>query len=111
MSADAAPAKNKLTEPSTQLSSPYGSAGATGYRVSIVPGALEVSARLVTPEEVRNLIKVLQAGGVALESTTDGDMDKPLTLAKPVQSTKPVNSTKALDFAKPLSRFGAALSK
>jgi hypothetical protein len=76
MSADAA--KTKLTEPS-----PYGLAMPTGYRVSIVPGAVEVSARLVTPEEIRNLIKVLQAGLSALENTTDGDMDASITLTRP----------------------------
>jgi hypothetical protein len=76
--------KTKLTDPSIPLSAPYGSAMPTGYRVSIVPGALEVSARLVTPEEIRNLIKVLQAGVVALESTTEGDMDAPISLTKPV---------------------------
>jgi hypothetical protein len=77
MSADAP--KTKLTEPSITHASPYGLAMPTGYRVSIVPGAVEVSARLVTPEEIRNLIKVLQAGLSALESTTDGDMDAPMT--------------------------------
>jgi hypothetical protein len=54
----------------------------TGYRVCIVPGALEVSARLVKPEEIRNLIKVLRASVSALEDTTDGDMDVPITLPK-----------------------------
>ena len=56
----------------------------TGYRVSVVPGALEISARLGTPEEVRNLMKVLRAGLIILEDTTDGDMDKPLSLTKRV---------------------------
>ena len=49
----------------------------TGYRVSVVPGALEISARLGTPEEVRNLMKVLRAGLMILHDTTDGDMDEP----------------------------------
>jgi hypothetical protein len=57
---------------------------ATGYRVSVVPGALEISARLSTPEEVRNLMKVLRAGLTILEDTTDGNMDKPLSLTKRV---------------------------
>ena len=56
----------------------------TGYRVSVVPGALEISARLGTPEEVRNLVKVLRAGLIILEDTTDGDMDEPLSLTKRV---------------------------
>jgi len=33
----------------------------TGYRVSILQSALEVSARLATAEELQNLIKVLQS--------------------------------------------------
>jgi hypothetical protein len=38
----------------TEASIPTVTVAPTGYRVSIVPGALEVSARLVTPEEARN---------------------------------------------------------
>jgi hypothetical protein len=33
----------------------------TGYRVSLVPGALEVSARLASNEELEILVKVLEA--------------------------------------------------
>jgi hypothetical protein len=53
----------------------------TGYRVYLLPGALEICARLGTPEEVRNLIKVLRAGILILQDTTEGDMDEPLSLA------------------------------
>jgi hypothetical protein len=60
MSAEAA--KTNLTEPPIQLASPYGLAMPTGYRVAVVPGALEISARLGTPDEIRNLMKVLRAG-------------------------------------------------
>jgi hypothetical protein len=56
----------------------------TGYRVAVVPGALEISARLGTPEEVRNLVKVLRAGILILENTAEGDMDEPLSLTKRV---------------------------
>ena len=56
----------------------------TGYRVAVVPGAIEVSARLSTPEDVRNLMKVLRAGYSILEDTADGDMDEPLNLTKRV---------------------------
>ena len=35
--------------------------GMTGYRVSLVPGALEVSARLASNEELDILVKVLEA--------------------------------------------------
>ena len=82
MSADAA--KTTQTEPPIPLASPYGLAMPTGYRVAVVPGALEISARLVNPEEIRNLMKVLRAGIAILEDTTDGDMDKPLTLSNRV---------------------------
>jgi hypothetical protein len=51
------------------------SAMPTGYRVSVVPGAIEVSARLGAPGEVRELIKVLRAG--LLIYATDGDADIP----------------------------------
>jgi hypothetical protein len=79
-----AEATTNLTESSTPLPSPYGLAMPTGYRVAVVPGALEISARLVNPEEIRNLMKVLRAGITILEETTDGDMDKPLTLSNRV---------------------------
>ena len=36
----------------------------TGYGVSVVPGPLEISARLGTPEEIRGLVKVLKAGRI-----------------------------------------------
>jgi hypothetical protein len=83
MSTDAASTKTNLTETPTPLASPYGLALPTGYRVAVVPGAIEVSARLVEPNEVRNLMKVLRAGCTILEDTTEGDMDKPLTLTRP----------------------------
>jgi len=82
MSAEAARAN--ISEPSIPFASPYGLAMPTGYRVAIVPGALEISARLSAPEQIRNLIKVLRAGISALEDTTDGDMDNPLTLSNRV---------------------------
>ena len=80
MSGNVASAKRNGTDPST----PTESAVPTGYRVSVVPGALEISARLGTPEEIRNLVKVLRAGIIILEETTDGDMDEPLSLTKRV---------------------------
>lgn len=58
--------------------------GATGYRVSLVPGGLQVSARLGTTEELRNLVKLLRAGIVFLEKTAEGDMDETVTLTKRV---------------------------
>jgi hypothetical protein len=61
----------------------------TGYRVAVVPGALEISARIGTPEEVRNLMKVLRAGILILEDTTEGDMDEPLRLTRRVAGIAP----------------------
>jgi hypothetical protein len=78
MNGNVASAKSSGTEPST----PTAAAVPTGYRVAVVPGALEVSARLGAPEEVRNLIKVLRAGIIILEDTTEGDMDERVNLTK-----------------------------
>jgi hypothetical protein len=80
MSANLASAKTNGTETST----PMAAAVPTGYRVTVVPGALEISARLGTPEEVRNLMKVLRAGILILEDTAEGDMDEPVNLTKRV---------------------------
>ena len=79
MSTNIASAKSNGTESSSPM------AGVpTGYRVAVVPGALEISARLGTPEEVRNLMKVLRAGILILEDTAEGDMEEPLSLRKRV---------------------------
>jgi len=80
MSANLASAKTDGTETST----PIAAAVPTGYRVTVVPGALEISARLGAPEEVRNLMKVLRAGILILEDTAEGDMDEPVNLTKRV---------------------------
>src|SRR5262245_66246437 len=78
MSANLASAKTNGTETST----PMAAAVPTGYRVTVVPGALEISARLGAPEEVRNLIKVLRAGILILEDTDEGDMDETVNITK-----------------------------
>jgi hypothetical protein len=70
MSEDVAPATSNGTEPSA----PTASAMPTGYRVTVVPGVIEVSARLGSPEEVRHLMKVLRAGLLILTDTPDGDV-------------------------------------
>ena len=44
---------------------------ATGYRVSLVPGGLEVSARLASNEELAILVKVLEANKGSLGSSSD----------------------------------------
>ena len=82
MNGNVASVKSSGTEPST----PTAAAVPTGYRVAVVPGALEVSARLGAPEEVRNLIKVLRAGIIILEDTTEGDMDERVNLTKRMAS-------------------------
>jgi hypothetical protein len=80
MSTNIASAKSTGTESST----PMAAGVPTGYRVAVVPGALEISARLGTPEEVRNLMRVLRAGILILEETAEGDMDEPLSLTRRV---------------------------
>ena len=94
MGAEAASARTNLVEPSASLVSPYGLARHTGYRVTVVLGAIEVTARLVEPNEVRNLMKVLQCGCIILEETSEGDMDKPLTLTRPAPKVGAVPSGK-----------------
>ena len=44
---------------------------ATGYRVSLVPGGLEVSARLASNEELAILVKVLEANKGSLGRSSD----------------------------------------
>ena len=62
----------------------------TGYRVSVVPGAIiEVSARLGAAVEVRELIKVLRAG--ILVFATDGDTDVPEALSHRVAAIRAAN--------------------
>jgi hypothetical protein len=73
---------NNRTEPSV----PDSGAMATGYRVSVVPGAIEVSARLGGPAEIRELIKILRAG--ILVFATDGDVDIPDTFTHRVAAIK-----------------------
>ena len=63
------------TSNGTETSALTASAMPTGYRVSVVPGAIEVSARLGAPGEVRELIKVLRAG--ILIFSNDGEVDVP----------------------------------
>jgi hypothetical protein len=53
----------------------------TGYRVSIVPGALEVSARLGTAQELRNLVKVLNAS-IAILADESQDNSEAVSLTK-----------------------------
>ena len=62
------------------------SAMPTGYRVSVVPGAIEVTARLGEAGEVRELIKVLRAG--ILVFATDDDADTPEALTNRVAAIR-----------------------
>jgi hypothetical protein len=74
------------TSNGTEPSAPTVSEMATGYRVSVVPGAIEVSARLCAPGELRELIKVLRAG--ILIFATDGDKDIPENFSHRVAAIK-----------------------
>ena len=49
-------------------------AGPAHYRVTILPTALEVSARLATGEELRGLIKLLRASAVIWGKTETKDV-------------------------------------
>jgi hypothetical protein len=82
MSGNTAPERDNTSGSSSAPAA--GTSAATGYRVSLVPGALEVSARLATAEELRNLVKVLRASIVILDDATEGDIDLPVSLTKRV---------------------------
>jgi hypothetical protein len=45
----------------------------TGYRISIFPTAVEISARVASAEELQALVKVLQANAALWESATKND--------------------------------------
>jgi hypothetical protein len=67
MSANPALARgNAVDSPSP---SPAGPVAPTGYRVSLLPGALEISARLSSAEELQLLIQLLQANMVIWKGT------------------------------------------
>jgi hypothetical protein len=48
-------------------------ANPTGYRISIFPAAVEISARLASAEELQMLVKVLQANAAIWETATKND--------------------------------------
>jgi hypothetical protein len=54
------------------IASSGSSAPVSGYRVALVGGALDVSARLSTPEELELLVKVLEANKLLWGTTTCG---------------------------------------
>ena len=45
----------------------------TGYRISIFPAALEISARLATAEELQGLVKILQANAAIWDVAKNAD--------------------------------------
>jgi hypothetical protein len=45
----------------------------TGYRISILPAALEISARLSTADELQNLVKILQANAAIWGTVVKND--------------------------------------
>ena len=81
MSRNAVP--GSTTDGSTANPSPQ--VAPTGYRVAIVPGALEVSARLATADELRNLVKVLSAS-IAILADDQDDCDA-VSLTKRIAQT------------------------
>jgi hypothetical protein len=71
MSGNTTPAKDSTTGSSTATAS--GAVAPTGYRVSIFSGALEVSARLASAEELQALVNLLQANMVIWANATKSD--------------------------------------
>jgi hypothetical protein len=69
MSGNTAPAPE--SPPATPAPQPH--APSTGYRISILPAALEVSARLATAEELQSLVKILQANAAIWGTATKAD--------------------------------------
>jgi hypothetical protein len=45
----------------------------TGYRISIFPAAVEISARLATTEELQTLVKILQANAAIWDVAKNAD--------------------------------------
>jgi hypothetical protein len=84
-----APADDPFLESETEPSAQTASAMSTGYRV-VVPGAIEVSARLSTAQEVRQLIKVLRAG--ILVFAADADVDTSESFNQRVAAIKAASS-------------------
>jgi hypothetical protein len=61
---------NGIDSSGISIGSVNGVASASGYRISMVSGALEVSARLSAPEELELLVKVLEANKALWPNTT-----------------------------------------
>jgi hypothetical protein len=53
--------------------SPAPVAPPTGYRISILPAALEISARIATADELQNLVKILQANAAIWANVTKSE--------------------------------------
>jgi hypothetical protein len=53
--------------------SPTNPTALTGYRISILPAALQISARLATAEELQSLVKILQANAAIWASATKSE--------------------------------------
>ena len=72
---------------------------ASGYRVSMVSGALEISARLSNLEELELLVKVLEANKALWRSTTAGTAPEP-QLLNGASTQKPAMATPQASKAK-----------
>ena len=70
---------NGIASSASAGASANGVPAASGYRVSMAAGALEVSARLSTPEELELLVKVLEANKVLW---ANGTVSVPVPQAK-----------------------------
>ncbi len=69
-----------------------GRTATSGYRVSMVSGGLEISARLASLEELELLVKVLEANKSLWGDTAAGNGREPLLLREEI-SQKPVMAT------------------
>jgi hypothetical protein len=78
--------ENGIASSGNPTVSANGASPASGYRVSMTGGALEVSARLATPEELELLVKVLEANKVLWANAGKTEVKcevKPQLKAKP----------------------------
>lgn len=69
-----------------------GTTAPSGYRVSMVSGGLEISARLSSLEELELLVKVLEANKTLWRNTPVGTASEPLLLHE-TTSQKPAMAT------------------
>jgi len=87
MTVNIAPAKDSPTGPSMPSApAASGASAATGYRISILPAALEISARLATAEELQTLVKILQGHAIIWANATMGERQPVALETAPITS-------------------------